>query len=352
MEPTSATAPVAAHAAPRVTTLPLSKLESDRIQTLRGIACVLLVAYHVIGDNPARGLYVADDSIYKILSNIFIHLRMPLFTFLSGFVYAYRPILPGSSGVFARKKLRRLVVPLIVVSTLYFVVQQAAPGTNTKAPWSSIWQIYVFPYDHFWFLQAIIIIFAVTLIVERLGWLQTFNQYLLVFALTLLIHFSVNIEPNIFSIQKAIYLAPFFLAGIGANRFHVALWDRRLKVAMLLAAAGLFVIHVLGCLRIAGEPLGQGSVGGTILSLASIFTLMYWVPANQMLGWLGGFSFAIYLYHVFFTAGVRIVLFDAGVDNLPLHALLGLAAGVMGPVIFEIAIQRSTTARRLLLGQS
>src|SRR6185295_5386420 len=71
--------------------------ESQRLQTLRGVACLLLVAFHAIGNHPTSGLHVADDSSFRFFANLFQYVRMPLFTFLSGFVYAYRPVLPGSA---------------------------------------------------------------------------------------------------------------------------------------------------------------------------------------------------------------------------------------------------------------
>lgn len=326
--------------------------ESTRIQTLRGVACILLVAYHVVGDGVTRGLGVADASAYRTFSNIFIHLRMPLFTFLSGFVYAYRPVTGAAGGLFARKKLQRLLIPLVVVSTLYFVVQQLAPGTNTKQAWGDMWRIYFFPYNHFWFLQAIILIFAATLALELKGWLRRFDQYLAVLAIVLLIHFTADVSPNFFSVRQAFYLAPFFFAGLGANRFHAQLWDGRLKVALATLFAITFVLHVLAVLHLYGAPFQQSTPLATALSMGGIFTLMYWMPGNKPLAWLGGFSFTIYLYHVFFTAGARIALHKLGVHDLDAHFLAGCVIGVMCPVGLELLVRRSRIARRLLLGQS
>src|SRR3569833_297723 len=87
--------------------------ESLRVETLRGLACMLIVAFHVIGSHTASGLHVSEDSPYRYFANLFMHLRMPLFTFLSGFVYAYRPVIRGQVRAFAAKKLLRLLLPLI-----------------------------------------------------------------------------------------------------------------------------------------------------------------------------------------------------------------------------------------------
>src|SRR6185437_1975062 len=73
----------------------LHVVESGRVQTMRGLACLLLVAFHAIGSTGASGLHVADDSAYRLFTNLFVHVRMPVFTFLSGLVYAWRPLRAG-----------------------------------------------------------------------------------------------------------------------------------------------------------------------------------------------------------------------------------------------------------------
>lgn len=42
---------------------------------LRGLACILLVAYHVVGV-PGAGMQVADESIYRYATDSFELIRM------------------------------------------------------------------------------------------------------------------------------------------------------------------------------------------------------------------------------------------------------------------------------------
>src|SRR5262249_16427977 len=133
--------------------------ESLRIQSLRGLACLLLVAFHVIGSKDSSGMHIADDSFYRYFTEILTHVRMPLFAFLSRFVYAYTPVRPGCEAAFARKKLVRLWLPMIAASTIYCLLMLEAPDAQGQLRLDSVWRIYLFPYVHFWFLQAMILIF-------------------------------------------------------------------------------------------------------------------------------------------------------------------------------------------------
>jgi peptidoglycan/LPS O-acetylase OafA/YrhL len=328
-------------------------LESERVETLRGAACMLLVAYHVIGNNATMGMHVADDSAFRAFANVLIHLRMPLFTFLSGFVYAYRPIRVGKELTFARKKLLRLFIPLLTLSTVYFLLQQYAPSVNSRPDWEDLPSIYYMPYAHFWFLQAIILIFALIGLIDRLGGLSTLPRYFVVLGLALAAHFLLHIWPSYFSSNHALYLLPFFIAGLGANRFREWFFN---ATALKWVALAVFVVtmtlHVLACYGIYGEMWEQRTPLATALSLSGLITLLYWTPPNRTLAWIGGFSFTVYLYHVFFTAGTRTALNMVGLSEPLPNFLIGCAVGIMGPIVVELVFRRSAFMRRFFLGQS
>jgi hypothetical protein len=333
--------------------LTLLARESLRVETLRGLACMLLVAFHVIGSHATSGLHVPQDSAYRHFANLFIHLRMPLFTFLSGFVYAYRPVFQGQAGAFAAKKLARLVLPLVCVSTLYFVSTLVLPEATGRMPLQQIWRIYVFPYVHFWFLQAIILVFAVAVALECLQLLANIRRYLVVLAMFMAAHLYVRLENAAlapFSAVQAIYLAPFFLLGLGANRFRTIL----LRPAVIWISAACFLgAMTLHAITIAahGHIAEPGTAIGLLIGASGTLTLIYLFPHLRALELLGAYSFTIYLFHPFFVAAARVLLKYAQVTSTELGFVVGLAAGVLGPPLLETALRGMALPRRLLLGQ-
>jgi peptidoglycan/LPS O-acetylase OafA/YrhL len=327
--------------------------ESLRVQTLRGLACMLLVAFHVIGSHASSGLHVGDDSIYRQFANLFMHLRMPLFTFLSGFVYAYRPIMQGQVGTFAEKKLTRLLLPLICVSTLYFLMTLAVPDSTGKLPSQQIWRIYCFPYVHFWFLQAIILIFAAVALLESLKLLASTRRYLIVLGISMALHLYVrlrNADIAPFSAVHAIYLAPFFLLGLGANRFRSILLQPALIWVSVACFLGAMTLHSI-TIAAHGQIVEPGTVIGLLIGVSGTLTLIYFFPHWRALELLGAYSFTIYLFHPFFVAASREVLKLAQMKSTELGFVVGLAAGVLGPPVFESALRGMPLPRWLLLGQ-
>ena len=323
--------------------------QSLAMETLRGLACVLLVAYHVVGSEAmTTGLRLPAEHLLHGINDALSHLRMPLFTFISGYVYCYRP-LAGHPLRFLRGKLRRLGLPLLCVATLFAVVQYLTPGTNTFQEPGQLWRIYLYPFAHFWFLQALLVVFALFILLERTGMTRRPAGLLAVLLVLCLIYPHRQQLPELFAVRKAFYLFPYFLLGVLYHRALEA-WVAEHRRPVLLT---LFLL-VLACL--AFTPVLGDTRTLSPLSLAfSALLLLLAATANlrvPLLARLGRYSFAIYLLHVFFTAATRLALERLGL-NQPLPGfVLGLVAGLLGPVLIHRACAPLPWARLLLFGQS
>lgn len=319
------------------------QLSNDRVQTLRGAACLLLVSFHVIGHDPTAGLGVSNASWYRDFTNTFIHIRMPLFIFLSGFVYAYKPV--RDLKVFAGKKLQRLFVPFVIVSATYFTAQQLIG--DSKIGWPEMWRIFLLPYAHLWFLQAAMVLFSAIAILDYFKALNRLRHFAAFFLAVLLCHFFTE-APDWLGLKEAMDLAPFFLAGVAINRFKDEVRPD-MQLAFLFGFLLLLAIHTIATLS--GYVAPKGSIFGTTFSLMAVSALIYFTPKVKWLAWIGAYSFTIYLYHVFFSAPTRMVLTKIGVTNLEIQVFLGCLLAVAGPILMEVVLRNSSIASKILLGQ-
>ncbi|MBD9657408.1 acyltransferase [Pseudomonas sp. PDM12] len=312
-----------------------------RIETMRGLALFLMVAGHVIGSSSDLGMKVPDDSVLRYLYESLVYIRMPLFTAISGYVYALRPLNSGSDlPRFYHGKLKRIGIPLLTVSTLFFVLQMVVPNTNDKPQLSEVFSIYLFSYAHFWFLQSIFCIFVVIALLEKAGWLQTLRSYGLVFAVALAASFAWERFPNLFSLDRAIQLFPFFLLGLGLYRFSERLITRSSVITMAVALAILTGIDQAYLFALVELDESEQAVVGTALGLAAISLLIARRFYFKPLAWLGYFSFEIYLFHVFGTAGARIVLNKLQVHEAWLVLTVSMVLGLLLPVAFKVVLER------------
>ncbi|MDP2537244.1 acyltransferase family protein [Alteromonas stellipolaris] len=309
-----------------------------KVDTLRGLACIFLVAYHVIGNEPSNGLKVSAGLLREI-NDLLECVRMPLFTFLSGMVYAIRPI-RGNWQSFMKGKARRLLVPMLVVGTLFALVQSVVPETNNNI--ENWWLLHIYPVQHFWFVEALFLVFLLIVPLEIFKVLESKLAVLTVIAFFLILSVGQP-YPKIFAIKGFVYLMPFFLFGLFAVRFELkTLWP---MVSIALFLALMTTLYVLDT-----QLRGQSLIG-CLVGLASCYLLLGSKLSVPVLAKIGIYSYSIYIFHVFFTAATRILItnnFSAGnVTGLT----LGLISGILGPIIIFLILKNYKYLRFLFLGQ-
>ena len=315
------------------------------IDTLRGFACVLLVSFHVVGVSADMGLRLPADHWLQQLNGALAYLRMPLFSFLSGYVYAFRPYRPGQSDArgFIQGKMRRLLLPMLTVGTIFALIQNATPGANQHV--TNWWLLHIVPVAHFWFLEALFIVFLLVVALEHWRLLATPQRFAGVWALTVLAFVFLHVTPY-FAANGAVYLMPFFLAGLACKRFDLHTVPARWLATAVLALAGVWLAAL-------PQPLSQGlSLPGLLAGLSAAFLLLRSGWRWPALAYVGSFSFAIYLMHVFFTAGSRMTFTRLGVANLYVLLGLGTLLGIAGPVLAALLIGRSARLKFWLLGEA
>lgn len=328
-------------------TVPVPKA-IDRVQVTRGLACLLLVLFHVVGGKADDGLRIADASIGRQVLDILLYVRMPLFAFISGYVYTLKPLDPARPGPFLQGKLRRLALPLLSATTLFYLVALARAPVPPADAVAGLLHAYLFSYEIYWFLQAMLLIFLLLPLLERFLLGSPQGCAVAVLAAFLL---TVPAEPlDFLSINGAAFLAPFFFIGIAARRFIGELTPRWTWLLLVILVAA-FALHAY---NVATMPPHMGARRGTWLSLAiggiAPLLLIGHVPRVALLARIGASSFAIFLFHIFFIVAMRMLLQKLGIDNFAVHLVAGLAAAIAGPMLLEALLARRKVTRRLFLG--
>jgi peptidoglycan/LPS O-acetylase OafA/YrhL len=124
------------------------------LETARGLAIVLVVVYHAIGNDPSHGVHAAVGTWPWWTARLFDLVQLPLFAYVSGRVFAL-PL--GDDRRFARalgRKLVRLAVPLVVVTALFMVAMRLS-GLGSGPGWVAA---YTRSFEHLWYLQASLIL--------------------------------------------------------------------------------------------------------------------------------------------------------------------------------------------------
>ena len=277
-------------------------LLSDRIQVIRGLAVTLLVTFHATVTDLDTAVNSAGLQAMVFITHVFDYIRMPLFGFLAGFVYALKPISRATYREFASRKVTRLMVPCVIATTLMFAMQTVGhTGDVARLPLQQAWRIYLYPTYQFWFIQALLVDFAVIALLEALGALSTVGRLVVVLVATIVALLWLPAPPTaLFSMPQAEYLLPFLLLGLGVSRFRAQLLTSGVVSASLALLFGGLAIHTASIALDPAYRLDRGSLLGMAIGCSAGVCAIACMPRIQWLRVLGGYSFAIFLYHVLF----------------------------------------------------
>ncbi|WP_041392186.1 acyltransferase family protein [Sphingobium sp. SYK-6] len=317
------------------------------IEEIRILATLLLVALHVVG-YPDGGLRLAHPHPLRFVADLLGNFRMPAFAFVAGYIYCLRPPTQDSFGAFMLGKLRRLAIPG-AIAALIFALVSSAMHLHFALPPEALWEPLVYPYAHFWFLQAILVLFVV------IGGADIATQQrgtLFLFVITTLIAAGQPSLPTLFSLDYAAELAPFFTCGMCFYRYRTWLRAHAGLITIIAAAASLGTVSIATIdylLHAAPAPrkdvIHSMALGMSLCALI----LLHW-PHHPSARKLGMFCFTIYLYHVFGTAAARMALHAMGITSLIVHVPLGLAMGLLVPIALHLTLAPWPLPAQLVLG--
>ena len=327
------------------------------VETLRGIAILLVVVGHVIGSGPDGGMKIDFPHPLRYFYVWIDYIQMPLFTAIAGWVYALKPFSASSGfGSFVRKKALRLLVPMAAVGTLYFLVQYLMPGTNNKGELSQLWRIYIFPYTIYWYLPSLFLIFVVQWWIDSRKWMDTLGKWSICCVVALVFSrindvWILHEVPDLFSFKGALGQLPYFFVGVASCRFAVSLCSRPAVRRVLLAVAlwGIVLIQIVWF-----YPGKYASLSMLLYPVTLIPTLVLLLASkwhNRFFVWIGGYAYSIYLFHGFGTSGGRIILKMMGIDAIVPILLSATFIATIGPVLVDKLFNCSKMLRMLFLGR-
>lgn len=328
------------------------KPKNLHVETLRGLACIFLVYYHVLGTDGGGISLLASGTGYMHAADSMLFVRMPLFTFISGFLYGLRPVTAATAVPFMRSKFLRLYLPLLFVAIPYAYLQLLAPGVSRRPDgWLAPLTAAVLPSNHFWFLQALLLILLVVTLLESAALMATARRFAIVFAGAAALFVSdLLAQQHFFSMHGAVYLAPFFLLGTALVRFP-ALRTPRVQGAMLVVLVVCVAWHQQALLGLLPTNLSRTSALSLVYGVAACYMLYVLPIESRVLAWVGHYSFTIFLFHMLATTVTRNALHKVGGMPVEVYVLACTLAGLLVPVLMDRVLDRHRWSRFLMLGR-
>lgn len=328
---------------------PFSPLQ---INVMRGFFILLLVTYHIVGSDENSGLKISNGWL-RTISNCLDFLRMPLITAIGGLVYAIKPASGASDGfsIFIEKKVRRLLVPMLMVGTIFAFIHNMTEGAN-QVP-INLATLHFIPVAHYWYLESLFWIYISVFVFEKLRLLSSPIRFLALMIGIVTLHLSTTL-PVTLGIGGWLYLLPYFIFGIALAKFGVlrSLYQNPKFLVILL---GVVIVGLI----INGVPenyVSRNTVPFLVIGCSLICIVFGLIPkvSSRILGRIGQSAYAIYLFHIFFTAATRISLKFVGLpahDYLWINLIVALIASVIGSWLIEKLARKHPLSSLLFLGE-
>lgn len=300
------------------------------VDALKGYACFLVVLYHVLlGIENAYGVdQVPYISVF--LTNFTGTYHVPLFMFLSGFVYHLNNDWKskGSRIKFLQHKLINLGIPYVTFSVIYIMINSCmASSVNTAFGIENIFLLWKRPVAQYWFVFALFWLFVLFVLLSTV--LKNWQITILLAVINWLSIFT-NISLGILS--SAISMALVFGVGTSISELYIDKLSKgkqgAIVIGHILFTSLMIIFNV--------EAVELSKIVGIAGSIALVSLLIHLECINKVLGKICKYSFPIYLLHTIFTAGIRVILMKIGINQYLIHVGMGLVFGFACPIVIAI----------------
>lgn len=309
----------------------------DWIDYMKAFTCFLVVLGHLLQSLlKAKIVPIGSVNIIEFVIWFIYLFHMPLFMAISGYLYfiTKKEFSWTNYKKFEFKKIINLFVPYIVFYVLYMLLNTIFSSSVNETIGMDGWLgIINNPISPYWFLYALLSIFLVYPLIEKIC---KENKYIIFVLFGILKILAVFVKTNIYAIDSIMSYGIYFSIG-------TILFDKKKCKKLLTLFVSIFYVSmsllVYTCVK--------NSYINKVLSMC-FAVVEIWIMPNvfksdytlKILDTFKKYTFQIFLLHTFFSAGIRIVLLKIGIDNFLIHLLTGVVAGIYLPVVVSIISEK------------
>lgn len=306
----------------------------EYIDYIKAFACFLVVLGHLIQSLQKSGI----DQYRNITTfiNWFIYLfHMPLFMCMSGFLYTKnkKRFTWSEYRKFEIKKIINLIIPYITFYLLsVFINMMMAKSVNTVRGVKDILNMFNNPIAPYWFLYALLSIFIVIPIMERI----CKDKYTIVFSILVVMKIiGIFIHTNIYFIDSIMNYAIYFYLG--------CFFNKRKNINKNIINVILAILYICICITIYfikdSINMYVYKLIAVVLAVIGIYVLVsifIKVSHSRVLDTFKRYTFQVFLTHTIFAAGARILLLKIGIKNYFIQFVIGMVVSIYVPVLVSI----------------
>ena len=307
------------------------------VDYVKAFACFLVVLGHLLQSLQKANL----DNYTQITDFIdwFIYLfHMPLFMCMSGFLYckSKKEFTWENYKKFEKKKIINLLVPYITFYLVFILINVIFSGSvNNKRGIEDVLNIFNNPMPPYWFLYALLSIFLLIPLVEKM---LKHNKQQIFSLLIILKVISIFWKSKIYLINSFMGYAIYFYFGSFIKEKSGLENQKQIIKNIIMTMFYIIMAIVLYKYKTVcnAKLLGIINIIFAVIGIYISINLFRNVDKFKILDTFKSYTFQIYLTHTIFAAGIRIVLLKLGNTSYVIHFVLGILASIYIPVMMSI----------------
>lgn len=157
-----------------------------------------------------------------------------------------------------------------------------------------------------------------------------------------------NPQIEFLSLNGFFYLLPYFLFGMGVNRYMFEQKIGKVKILFVVIPLLILLLDLTDVIEL-GSP--RTSLIAIFLGCTFCLGLYSLRLKSQFLARVGIYSYTIYLFHGFFTSGSRSIFNILKIDSIYVMMFFATLLGVFVPIFMHHVLSKNSTTKLLFLGQ-
>lgn len=339
---------------------------SDKKNNLMPMMSIIGIVLVVLGHSGYAGTNIAED--YPYLFQWIYNFHMPLFFFISGFLFSLtnESFIEMDKKKLVKKKVQRLLVPYLVLGVVLWGIKyvfSSFASVNRQFSITSFFEMFIAPntegstMGYLWYLITLFMVFVLMAILPVLHVDMKKSKWCLIVIVTswLLWQWGGNIDW--FNMRAVLWYMPFFVIGIQYKKYEVVVQriinrGEYFNVSLSIVLSVLFILLPSSTFFAYNVIVALVGIWMT-LSICSSLIKRDWV-VNHILSY-GRYTYSIYLLSWFGQYATKFIAVNILHLHITICIVLLFFMGLIVPIATDKAIDRLDNGRkckwlRLIIG--
>lgn len=302
------------------------KTEIEWVNYAKCGAIVLVVFGHVLLGLQFVYPYIVDRGAYGIVYSAIVAFHMPLFFFVSGYLYNKKIEEKKEYITYIKRKLIGLGIPYLEFNFIYTLCGTIMGDDKYNA--KNLMRIWYRPISHFWFLYVLMVIFIFYPIIKKYIKVEIIVCCALIIDFLLISFFSGVLY------KIAIYFPFFCIGNLVRDKKINIIGKQKLAVTVVLFVI-ILVLKKYISINYIGNIVNFLLAMTGIVSFSNIMNCLCCMKKriSKIAVHLGKNTMPIYLCHSLFVSMGRSLMIRMGIVNVHLLIWSGVLIGVVIPII-------------------